>query len=226
MTTPLTPPNSQAQSDPSELTTPNSETPQLKTPATPTDAPPGSPQTNPNSQTHKLANSPTGGGRPTKLTPAVRAGLMESLRAGMTYAEACAELGISRETLRLWRKGNPALCTSIGQAEAEAADTHITIINKAAEKNWRAAAWWLERRRPETWGQARSLTVARKLEFAYLDRSPAHEAELTPIEVDLRTALYLPADAPEEEVRQALERAKINLMRSRAYGIPVDQLPK
>ena len=36
----------------------------------------------------------------------------------------------------------------------------------------------------------------------------------------------VPANAPDQDVQNALERAKINLMRSRAFGIPVDQLPK
>lgn len=165
-------------------------------------------------------------GRPTKLTPALRTELLEDLHRGMNYSQACADIGINRDTLRAWRKTNPSLCTAIAQAEARAIRKRIDIIDQASPTNWRAAAWLLERMCPEVWGKTKSLTVARKLEYAYRDRSPAHETELTPTEIDLRTALYLAPDASEQEVQHALERAKINLMRSRAYGIPVDELPK
>lgn len=37
--------------------------------------------------------------------------------------------------------------TEVEKAEGEAEGTYTAIVAKASEKNWTAAAWWLERRR-------------------------------------------------------------------------------
>ncbi len=165
-------------------------------------------------------------GKPTKCTPHNRAALLAQLARGLNYTQACQVIGISTETLRTWRRDDPSLSDAIMAAESEAAGSRLDIITNASQKNWRAAAWWLERKFPHIWGQTRNLTVEDKLGYARVDRSATHEHELSPLEIDLRTALFLPPNAPEEDVRNALERAKINLLRSRAYGIPIDQLPQ
>ncbi len=194
--------------------------------SSPESTPVNQPTQTPAPATPQPATAPAPRGRPRKCTPELREALLDHLRAGLNYGQACDAIGINAETLRLWRRADPGLCRSIEEAEAQAVRSRLEIIEQASQKNWRAAAWWLERRLPQIWGPHRNISVDAKLRYAYNDRAAAHEHELTRLEVDLRTALYLDANASEEEVSHALERAKINLMRSRAYGIPVDQLPK
>ena len=95
-----------------------------------------------------------------KLTETTQANLRAALEAGNTRAAAAQGAGITYETLRLWmRKGEKqaagrhrALARTVEQAEAQAETEAVEEIRKAWQRGeWRAAAWWLERRRPESY---------------------------------------------------------------------------
>src|SRR5262245_33802985 len=45
----------------------------------------------------------------------------------------------------------------LNNAEAHTVVRNVAIIQKVAWKTWQAAAWWLERRRGEDWGQRSDL---------------------------------------------------------------------
>lgn len=102
-------------------------------------------------------------GRPCKLTAEVQARLAEAIAGGNTYKVAAAYAGIDYSTFRLWmvkgegvaegRDEYSALFDAIKEAENEAVRRRVELIDRAAEKNWTAAAWWLERRHPEDWGR-------------------------------------------------------------------------
>lgn len=88
------------------------------------------------------------------------------VRAGNTFRDAAEAVGISRQVLLLWRRrgeaaikraneGNPIdgmdeLCAflveQISKAEAESIAVAVKCIRKAMKQDWRAAAWWLDRR--------------------------------------------------------------------------------
>ena len=96
----------------------------------------------------------------TKLTETTQATLRAALEAGNTRAAAAQGAGITYECLRLWiRKGEKektgrhrTLARTIEQAEAQAEREAVAEIRAAWTRGeWRAAAWWLERRRPETY---------------------------------------------------------------------------
>lgn len=100
-------------------------------------------------------------GRPTKLTSEIQNGIVKAIRAG-AYIETAAQLnGVSKQTLYTWmKKGNEAksgkyreFLDAIQKALAEAEMRDIFIIGKAAEQNWKAAAWRLERKFPNRWGK-------------------------------------------------------------------------
>jgi hypothetical protein len=102
--------------------------------------------------------------RPYKLTPEVRQRLLDALRKGSTRKAAAESAGIGYSTFRGWlaagrsepEAGLSALLADIKRAEAEAVVAAVDIIGKAAAGGaWQAAAWWLERRYPEDWGQQR-----------------------------------------------------------------------
>ena len=95
-----------------------------------------------------------------KLTETTQATLRAALEAGNTRAAAARGAGISYECLRLWiRRGEKEktgkhriLARTVEQAEAQAEREAVAEIRAAWKRGeWRAAAWWLERRRPETY---------------------------------------------------------------------------
>lgn len=102
--------------------------------------------------------------RPTKLTPEVQERVVKALKAGNRLAAAARFAGIDPATLHRWReRGDPEgtepaggpyreFAAQVDQAIAEAEVRDVSIISKAAESDWRAAAWRLSRRHAEQWG--------------------------------------------------------------------------
>jgi hypothetical protein len=94
----------------------------------------------------------TAGGRPTKLTAEVRKKILATIEAGSTLKDAAAYAGICDETLRIWRRDNPDFAAEFYRAEGVAAVAYTLAVKRASDNgDWRAAAWWLERRCPEEW---------------------------------------------------------------------------
>jgi len=98
--------------------------------------------------------------RPSKLTKTAQDTLRAALEAGNTRAAAAQAAGIAPDTLRTWmRQGEQqatgrhrTLARTVEQAEAQAESEAVAEIRAAWKRGeWRAAAWWLERRRPETY---------------------------------------------------------------------------
>jgi hypothetical protein len=86
-------------------------------------------------------------------------------RIGMSIVSSCLMAGISRTSYaawikkgaRDWRKGRDTLeakfYIEIKKAVAQFEARNLSIISKAAEKQWQASAWLLERRLPKKWGK-------------------------------------------------------------------------
>ncbi len=160
--------------------------------------------------------TPNRGGRPSKDNPALRIYLLELIRQGGNYTQACQTVGIHPETLRLWCKHDTGFRASIAQTKAMARLQH----QRNTRRNpWRVAAAWLERNSPHQWSRTPHLTVADKLRYAELDRSIAPDPKRTPIELDLRIALGLEPGASDRDVQVALEKAR-TLMRSHMGALP------
>jgi hypothetical protein len=83
--------------------------------------------------------------------------LLAGLRLGLTRRAAAGAAGFSKTTLyrMLEQNTDGTLGTEIEKAEADAEATYSALVAKAAgdPKNWTAAAWWLERRRPDDFGK-------------------------------------------------------------------------
>jgi len=86
--------------------------------------------------------------------------LLETLRSGAYREDACAAAGISYQTFLNWeRKGAEQtkgqyveFFDALKGAEAEAMVQNAEIITTAARSgDWRAAAWFLQHRRPDQW---------------------------------------------------------------------------
>lgn len=91
--------------------------------------------------------------RPTKCSPIVQDGLLKALRGGNTRTAAAAAVGIDRTTLTRWLARSATLRVDVEKAEADAERRAVGQIRSAMRTSWTAAAWWLERRRPEEWGK-------------------------------------------------------------------------
>ena len=94
--------------------------------------------------------------RPTKQTRGARLAVLEALKAGNTRGCAASCARISDDTLVRMIKADESFKADVLRAEAEAVAGFVGAIWKAADANdWRAAAYWLERRRPSEWGRRR-----------------------------------------------------------------------
>ncbi len=104
--------------------------------------------------------------RPTKLTAELGEQIARAIRAG-SYPEVAAQYaGVDRSTYYRWmERGDPDATRAADRPyrrfrraveQAQAADEvrDATLIGKAAERDWRAAAWRLERRHRARWGRA------------------------------------------------------------------------
>jgi hypothetical protein len=72
--------------------------------------------------------------------------IVKWLKAGNNQKDSAALAGISEETFYKWMKVHAEFSESIKKAEKHCKARNIAIILKAAEKNWQASAWYLERK--------------------------------------------------------------------------------
>lgn len=96
-------------------------------------------------------------GRPSKFTPEREQRLLDEVRSGNSHRVACRAAGITEETLSQWRRHKPVFAEAFMRAEAESEADLVAEVRHADD--WRAKAWLLERRFPETWSQRQRLEV-------------------------------------------------------------------
>lgn len=99
--------------------------------------------------------------RPTKLNADRQAKVCEALALGVSIEAAAAHAGLSATCVHEWmargRRGE-RLYAEFLEATTRARDAaevrYAAVVAKAAKEGSESAArWWLERRRPETWGR-------------------------------------------------------------------------
>jgi len=100
-------------------------------------------------------------GRPTKLTAEVQEEILRGIRAGAYPEVAAQRVGVSRTAFYEWmQRGRQArkagegglyadFADAVEEAKGHAETKAVAVVLKAADKSWRAAAWWLERTRPQ-----------------------------------------------------------------------------
>jgi len=97
----------------------------------------------------------------TEFEPGIGETICKILRRGNFREMACAQVGITSQTLRNWlRRGvGPGaeepfiqLVMDVERAEAEGEDLLITGIRRAGSTDWRALAWIAERLASQRWG--------------------------------------------------------------------------
>ena len=87
--------------------------------------------------------------------------VLTALEQGMTLEESAEQAKISRTTLYRWRKEIEGLDEAIDRASGLAEIYLVNAIKASGEEknDWRAFAWLLERRFPESWGQRSHLSI-------------------------------------------------------------------
>jgi hypothetical protein len=130
-------------------------------------------------------------GRPTRYSDALADQLCNLIGAGVPIRVASRSLGIGRSTLYEWRDAGRRGLDPYVVFEAKIeralsrAETSLTLnLVRAAQKDWRAAAWWLERRHPERYGAKQTMRV---------EKAPA---EMTEAELDEAIAKHGYVRAP------------------------------
>ncbi len=110
-------------------------------------------------------------GRPSKLTPEIQDKIIQALAIGNYRKDAAEYAGIDATTLHRWmlrgaREKDSAcadLRTAVLEAESRAKITAIGSITKAMRNgDWRAAAYWLERKFPHQFSDRSQLFLIQK----------------------------------------------------------------
>ena len=103
-------------------------------------------------------------GRPTKLDEATAQALLDALKVGCPIRVACQAAGVGPTTFKSWvARGKSrdeadapfrAFRADVKKARAAGEAAALKIIHAAMPTTWQAAAWFLERSRPERWARA------------------------------------------------------------------------
>lgn len=106
---------------------------------------------------------------PIELTEELHELIISALKAGNYVETAAALAGIHPDTLREWvkkgRRGDPRyenLANDVAKAIAAAEARDLSVIGRAAQDYWQAAAWRLERRFNDRWGRKNDVSLSGK----------------------------------------------------------------
>jgi len=88
-----------------------------------------------------------------KRTPERLEKILAAVRQGVTLTTAAKLAGMHVGTLGEWRRSDPAVDAEVKKAVAESELALVQTVQTAAQKQWQAAAWLLERRWPERWAR-------------------------------------------------------------------------
>lgn len=141
--------------------------------------------------------------RRTKLNEEVKKRIISAIQMGATYEIAAEHAGICRKTLYSWiEKGKEASKGSkhytflhdFRKAEARAALTSLTTIQREIQNgDWKAAAWFLDRRA----GFRRDATISNETNISQTETQQSQE-------IDYRSMILTQIS----ELKQSMDKAK------------------
>jgi hypothetical protein len=134
-------------------------------------------------------------GRPTKYTPKVGEQICKLVAAGVSVEAAAQSQGVGKRTVYDWKESHPAFADQLETAMGDIEARMTMNVTAKAAKDWRAGAWWLERRRPEVYGDQAALD--RKLHAEYLRMLDAAKRTLDPDRYKAFVAALAAADRDE-----------------------------
>jgi hypothetical protein len=90
------------------------------------------------------------GGRPTKRTKTIGETILASIEKGLPFSLACSRAGVSHEFFIQWRQDDPEFESLVAQACSVSVEHNLEVVRRAAANgDWKAAAWMLERSHPK-----------------------------------------------------------------------------
>ncbi len=101
-------------------------------------------------------------GRPTKLTPEIQRKICEKLEKGLSQESALKACGIAHSTFYDWMH-NSDFSDEVKGSQVKAEEKLLGRIVKASNKDWKAAAWLLERRCPRLYARLEALALAERI---------------------------------------------------------------
>ena len=100
--------------------------------------------------------------RSAKFTPSVKKRIIEAIEEGNFIETSCLMAGIHPTTFYKWEERSRSgelpyahFFEEVERARAVAEVKMLRIVRDEAERNWKAAIWWLERATKERWGTTR-----------------------------------------------------------------------
>lgn len=94
---------------------------------------------------------------------AKRQAILAALETGHTRRAAAQLAGVSHVTLYAWMADDLPFSNAVTRAEAAAEEYYLSCIKAQASQDWRAGAWYMERRRSEDYARKDTVTVLAKL---------------------------------------------------------------
>lgn len=130
-------------------------------------------------------------GRPLTITPETTRRIVEAIENALPVREACRLGGVGESTYYAWmaRAEDPdapaeylEFRAAIAEARAIAQERLVSTVQIASAdpKNWRAAAWLLERRYPAHWAETLTIRVNAEVAKGLGEFLAACRAGLTP----------------------------------------------
>ncbi len=151
-------------------------------------------------------------GRPSRFTEETRKKILWALRLGNFRKIAARYAGISKRTLCDWiYKGAEAesgeyagFCNDVLEAEQAAEIRALGVIQQAANRDWKAAAWFLERKFPERYCVRAAVFLAKRLDIDDpADLGAMNEDELN--DLLLTQIAQIAHKLPRDKLRDAID---------------------
>lgn len=100
-------------------------------------------------------------GRPSKYTPEILLKTKELIELGLNYQDVCDSIGITRETFSQWQKKYSDFSDTVRVANAKVKEIALKSLRVGEMKDWKAAAWRLERRWPDEYKEKKEVEVTK-----------------------------------------------------------------
>jgi hypothetical protein len=132
------------------------------------------------------------GGRPSALTPEVEEIFKKGIELGLSYKDCCEKAGISFTTFLKWRKEKTRFDNLVRTANITMKENCLKSIQVGMIKDWKSAAWKLERRFPDEYKERKEVEIT--------------EQKLVVNDL-IKTEDAKPADSKQEPEKDSLKRS-------------------